>query len=264
MDVDAAYSLVAGAIDSGRVAHGYLIVGEIAGNVSELTDRILNKLFPGDEAQIAAKSHPDITYLEPSGAKRIITVDDMRERIVNTMSLASFSGGWKVGVIVNADRMLAPSANAFLKSLEEPTPKTLYLLLTDQPDSILPTIISRTQRIDLRLGEDLLVDEDFERVAAAFAARNVKDLAAFVQEVKDAMKKAVEHDEDTTEYHLTLRRYFKTLLSFVRKIMVDGKIPRYQAYRNVEAVEEAAKAVDSSLPVEMVISFMMDRITMPK
>ena len=151
MDVDAAFSLIARAIDAGRAAHGYLVVGDLKGGCDVLADRILRRLFPGELAQIEAKGHPDVAWLEPEGARRIIKVEAMRERIVEPMALAAFSGGWKVGVVVGADRMEAPSANAFLKSLEEPTPKTLYLLLTDQPDAILPTIVSRTQRIDLPL-----------------------------------------------------------------------------------------------------------------
>ena len=127
MEVDEAFSLISRAIDAGRVAHGYLIVGDLKNCCEPLADRIMRKLFPDEIAQIEAKGHPDVAYLEPEGAKRIVTVKSMRERIVEPMSLAAFSGGWKVGVIVGADRMEAPSANAFLKSLEEPTPKTLYL-----------------------------------------------------------------------------------------------------------------------------------------
>ena len=147
MEVDEAFSLISRAIDAGRAAHGYLIVGDLDDGCARLTDLVLRKLFPDATAQIDSRSHPDVAYLEPEGAKRIIRVESMRERIVEPMSLAAFSGGWKVGVIVGADRMEPPSANAFLKSLEEPTPKTLYLMLTDQPDAILPTIVSRSQRI---------------------------------------------------------------------------------------------------------------------
>ena len=53
------------------------------------------------------------------------------------------------GVVYGADRLKTESANAFLKTLEEPPPQTLFLLLTEQPEQLLPTIISRCQRIDL-------------------------------------------------------------------------------------------------------------------
>ena len=255
MEVDEAFSLISHAIDTGHAAHGYLIVGDLKGCCEPLADRILKKLFPNEAAQIDSKSHPDVAYLEPEGAKRIIKVESMRERIVEPMSLAAFSGGWKAGVIVGADRMEAPSANAFLKSLEEPTPKTLYLMLTDQPDAILPTIVSRSQRIDLPLSEGLLDKEDADEVAEAFAAKDASALAAKLAELKD--------DADDADAQLARKRFFKTLMSFVRKMMLTDKLPRHQAFRNIEAVEDAYRQSERSMNDEAVLSFLLDRITFP-
>lgn len=252
MEIDEAFSLISRAIDAGRAAHGYLVVGDLKGGCDVLTDRILRKLFPEEIAQVEAKSHPDIAWLEPEGAKRIIKVESMRERIVEPMSLAAFSGGWKVGVIVGADRMEAPSANAFLKSLEEPTPKTLYLMLTDQPDAILPTIVSRSQRIDLPLSEGLLEGEDYNAVSELFAAKDAAGLAAKLAELKDGA--------DDADAQLARKRFFKTLMSFVRQLMLSEKIPRHQAFRNVEAVEDAYRQSERSMNDEAVLSFLLDRI----
>ena len=255
MEVDEAFSLISRAIDTGHAAHGYLVVGDLKGSCNLLADRILRKLFADEVAQIESKSHPDVAYLEPEGAKRIIAVKSMRERIVEPMSLAAFSGGWKVGVIVGADRMEAPSANAFLKSLEEPTPKTLYLLLTDQPDAILPTIISRSQRIDLPLSEGLLDEDDADEVGEAFAAKDATALAAKHAELKD--------EADDADVQLVRKRFFKTILSFVRQMMLSDKLPRYQAFRNIEAVEDAYRQSERSMNDEAVLSFLLDRIVFP-
>ena len=255
MEVDEAFSLISRAIDAGRAAHGYLVVGDLKGECDILADRILKKLFPDATAQIDSKSHPDVAYLEPEGAKRIIKVESMRERIVEPMSLAAFSGGWKVGVIIGADRMEAPSANAFLKSLEEPTPRTLYLMLTDQPDAILPTIVSRSQRIDLPLSEGVLEGDDADEVAVAFAAKDSSALAAKLAELKDGA--------DDADAQLARKRFFKTLMSFVRKMMLSDKLPRYQAFRNIEAVEDAYRQSERSMNDEAVLSFMLDRIVFP-
>lgn len=261
MEVDEAVSLISRAIDAGRAAHGYLVVGDLKGGCDVLLDRILKKLFPDEIAQIDSKSHPDVAYLEPEGAKRIIKVESMRERIVEPMSLAAFSGGWKVGVIVGADRMEAPSANAFLKSLEEPTPKTLYLMLTDQPDAILPTIVSRSQRIDLPLSEGLLDEGDANEVAEAFAAKDASALAAKLAELKNGA--------DDADVQLARKRFFKTLMSFVRKMMISSgaaevrALPRWQAFRNIEAVEDAYRQSERSMNDEAVLSFLLDRIVFP-
>ena len=252
MEVDEAFSLISRAIGAGRAAHGYLIVGDLKGACDVLTGRLLESLFPDAVDQVRSKSHPDIAWLEPAGAKCIIKVDAMREQIVEPMSFASFSGGWKVGVVVGADRMEPPSANAFLKSLEEPTPKTLYLMLTDQPDAILPTIISRSQRIDLPLSEGLLDGADFDEVAGLFAAKDASGLAAKLAELKD--------EADDVDVPLVRKRFFKTLMSFVRALMLGGKLPRHLAFRNVEAVEDAYRQCERSVNEEAVLSFLMDRI----
>jgi len=260
MEVDAAFSLIAHAIDTGHAAHGYLVVGDLRGACDVLTDRLLRKLFPNETAQIETKCHPDVCWLRPSGKSRTIKVQKtdsdpspgMRDAIVEPMSTTAFSGGWKVGVIVSADRLQSAAANAFLKSLEEPTPKTLYLMLTDQPDVILPTIVSRSQRIDLPLSEGLLEGEDYEAVAEAFAAKDASALAAKLAELKD--------EADDSDVPLVRKRFFKTLMSFVRQMMVSGKLPRHQAFRNVEAVEDAFRQSERSMNDEAVLSFLLDRI----
>lgn len=251
MDGVEAFRLIARAIDSGSAAHGYLIVGDVRGNAAELVRRVLEKLFPDERDQIAAGVHPDVVTLEPEGKKRIITIDSMRERIVEPMASTSFSGGWKVGIVSGADRLNNESANAFLKSLEEPPPKTMYFLLTDQPDAILPTIVSRTQRIDLKLPPGLLGGEEYEAVAEAFAA---KDAARLAEMLDSLVEEAPEADAA-----LVRRRFFRTLLSFARAMVLSGKLPRHQAFRNVEFVEEAYRRCEKSMKAEPVLSYLLDR-----
>ena len=253
MDVAEAYSLISRAIGANRAAHGYLIAGDVRGNASELADMVLKKLFPDDMSQVETGTHPDIATLEPEGRARIITVDAMRERIVEPMSTTSFSGGWKAGVIRGADRLRSESANAFLKSLEEPTPKTIYLLLTDRPDSILPTIVSRCQRIDLPLPSGELEGEADERTASAFAARDAAALAGILGELK-----AEAADEDVA---FVRESFFKTILKFVRGALSSDDVPLYKAIRRVEAVEEAYRRSEKSIGDEAVLSYMLDRMS---
>ena len=145
MTVDAAYAQIARAVASGHPAHGYLLVGGVRGMAGELAERVLRLLFgEGD-----LRSHPDIHRLAPEKKSRVISVGAMHERLIDPMQETAFQGGWKVGVLLGADRLRTESANAFLKTLEEPPPRTLFLLLTDQPEQLLPTVISRCQRIDL-------------------------------------------------------------------------------------------------------------------
>lgn len=265
MTVDEAFSLIARAIETDRVANGYLVCGDLKGGCADLTRRVLLRLFPEAPEQVENRFHPDIVYLEPEGRSRTIHTASMRERLIAPMAATAFSGGWKVGVIAGADRLEVPAANAFLKSLEEPTPKTLYLLLTDQPDAILPTIVSRTQRIDLPMPSGALEGEAYDRVAEVFGvsvpdgvrekAQAGRHLAALLGELKDEAE-----DEDVP---LVRKAFYRTVLQFVRGWMTEGRLPLHQAFRNIEAVEEAYRQSERALSDEAVLCFMTERMVWP-
>lgn len=82
--------------------------------------------------------------IDSSERKPIIGVDESLE-IIKKLNLKSFEGGYKVMVIWMAEEMNADCANKLLKILEEPTPKTLFILLAEAQDKMLTTILSRTQ-----------------------------------------------------------------------------------------------------------------------
>ncbi|MEP2653683.1 MAG: DNA polymerase III subunit delta' [Paraglaciecola sp.] len=90
----------------------------------------------------ASETHPDLYKIE---SEKQIGVDLVREAIKNLTGTAHMSG-CKVLIIYQADRMTESSANALLKTLEEPTDNTFLLLITENPESILPTIISRCEK----------------------------------------------------------------------------------------------------------------------
>ncbi|MBE6383814.1 MAG: hypothetical protein E7049_12490 [Lentisphaerae bacterium] len=265
MKVGEAFELISRAIETNHVPGGYLVVGDTRRNCRELTDLLLEKLYPGAEEQVRTHTHPDVAVLEPEGKSRTIKAETMRERIIAPMTATSFSGGWKIGIIYSADRLQPVAANAFLKSLEEPTPKTLFLLLTDQPDAIMPTIISRCQRIDLERPSGLLEGEVYDAVAKVFGTKGLDGSYAKGQAARFLTEKLAEAKDavEAEEVAIVRKAFFMTIMSFVRKWMVEGSVPRHLAYRSVEAVEEAIARCERYIPEEAVISFMMDKITFP-
>lgn len=92
---------------------------------------------------LQAGTHPDYRYVDPEDSKliKIEQIRGLNDWLVQT----SQQGGEKVVVIYPAEKMNNQSANALLKSLEEPTPNTLFVLVSDQPSRLLPTIRSRCQ-----------------------------------------------------------------------------------------------------------------------
>lgn len=120
-----------------RLAHGYLIVGNPPQIQTELLRPWLKELLGAEPFP-----HPDVHQINPESKTRQIRVEAIRQ-LIALLNRTSYSGGWKVGIINEADRFRSEAANAFLKTLEEPNNKTLLLLLTQRPEQVLPTLLSR-------------------------------------------------------------------------------------------------------------------------
>lgn len=104
----------------------------------------------------AQGGHPDFRLIEPAaeaegaeegkkGGKRI-TVDQVRE-VVEFLTLSAHQGGWRAVVLQPAEALGVAAANALLKTLEEPPPRTVFLLVLHQPRRLLPTILSRCRKL---------------------------------------------------------------------------------------------------------------------
>ena len=91
-------------------------------------------------------NHPDVKLIAPAGKARNIAVDTVD--FMNELSAyRPFEGDWRVFILQDAERMRVEAQNHFLKTLEEPPSNTLFVLLTEFPRRLLPTIRSRCQQV---------------------------------------------------------------------------------------------------------------------
>lgn len=97
---------------------------------------------------IAADAHPDVRMLATD--KVIISIEEVRQ-LVQFAALGSSLGEYRVVIIEDADRMTERTSNVLLKALEEPQPKTVWILCAPSAADMLPTIRSRTRNVVLRL-----------------------------------------------------------------------------------------------------------------
>ena len=114
-----------------------------------------------------AGNHPDLMNIGPEEAHKVIRVDTIR-MIHQRLQQTSQQGGNKVCIICPAENMNENAANALLKFLEEPPADTYFLLVVHQISKILPTILSRSQRVNFSLPSEKSIIEwlksDFNRV----------------------------------------------------------------------------------------------------
>ncbi len=181
---DRAYELISSAHERKRLAHAFLISGAHGSGKENLAARMIQLVNGGAQAggfdlfgEAVVVETPPLDDLEsgwvrivrPRMKSRRIGVDEIRD-LEQTLHLAAPGGACKVGVITEADRMNDQAANAFLKTLEEPPQNTLLLLLTANPQRLLPTILSRCVRLPLLGGRAMLENGGAELVAALNAA----------------------------------------------------------------------------------------------
>lgn len=99
--------------------------------------------------RVLSHQHPDLNWVTPEEGSRQIKIEQVRE-LSAELALTSHAGGYKVGVVSPADGLNRFAANALLKTLEEPPPRTLLVLVATQPSRLPPTVLSRCQRVRLR------------------------------------------------------------------------------------------------------------------
>ncbi|HEY5413080.1 MAG TPA: DNA polymerase III subunit delta' [Caulobacteraceae bacterium] len=175
------------AMERGRMHHAWLLVGPEGVGKATFAYRAARRLLgarpdpahgllgsdPDDPVsrQVAARSHPDLLVLEreveDGKARRNIPVDEAR-RLPEFFHKAPAISPWRVAIIDAADDLNANSANAVLKTLEEPPPKGVLLLVCHAPGRLLPTIRSRCRRLLFRPWPD-------EAVAAFLQTRTELD-----------------------------------------------------------------------------------------
>ncbi len=134
----------------GQPAHAYLIVGPASSGKATVARRFAAALIGGDAStrhRVLEGVHPDVRVVEPEG-RSAITVDQAR-RAVSQASLAPFEGGRKVFLFEEAGIMNDEAANALLKTLEEPSPSTIFILVAESEDDLPETVASRARTIVL-------------------------------------------------------------------------------------------------------------------
>jgi DNA polymerase-3 subunit delta' len=137
----------------GAPSHAYLFHGPAGSGKRDVARAFAAELLADgapdpDNARLRAEHgvHPDLTWVTPSGAAEML-VSDIDEPVVAAATRTPFESRRRVVVIERVDTMHDNAANRMLKTLEEPPPFAHLLLLTDRPQDVLPTILSRCQAV---------------------------------------------------------------------------------------------------------------------
>ena len=163
-------------LESGSFVHAYLISGLSGMGKRTLAGLIAQYLLCEREdadkpcgvcpscIRVRENNHPDVLIVEPGkpissqvdAGRKTIPVEDIRA-VIEITGRHTFEGGRRIVMIRQADKLTVAAQNALLKTLEEPMEGTVFLLITDAPELLLPTIVSRCRALKLHPWPDELV-----------------------------------------------------------------------------------------------------------
>ncbi|ETK35265.1 DNA polymerase III subunit delta' [Microbispora sp. ATCC PTA-5024] len=181
----AAATAAAEAVAGGRGAgmtHAWLFTGPPGSGRSTAARAFAAALLCPDQGcghcdachQVEVGSHPDVTWVRPEGLS--YSVRQTRELVLKAAGAPTL-GRWRIVLFEDADRVTEAAANALLKAIEEPPPRTVWLLCAPSPDDMIITIRSRCRVVTLStpatesVAHVLMTRDDVPHDTALFAAR---------------------------------------------------------------------------------------------
>lgn len=220
-------------VEKNAVANSLLFSGPDGIGKSLFAEAFAKQLLCKDDpkgvhrSKIDSGNHPDIRIYRPEGKIGMHSIDSMRQ-FSEEVYQAPYEAQWKVFIIHDADRMLTYSANALLKTFEEPAQQSIIILLSSAAESLLPTILSRCRTIRFHT----VSEREIATILQERFHKNAQDAAMIARLAQGSVGRALQLAERGAD---PLREQVLSLLS-------KGKMGTYSAL--IKAASEISEGVE--------------------
>lgn len=245
-----AVHLLERSLEKGRLGHAYLFTGDKIRLLESFAQLFALALFCSEKDQnslescrscpscskIISGNHPDFHQLRPESKLRQIRMEPT-QNLIRTLQSKAFDGGYKVGVISGMDRMNVQAANAFLKTLEEPPDKTIFMLLSTEPEQLLDTITSRCLKLHFPSSGEVSFSPDLQSLISGLAThlcqckpndiltkyKMLGDFMYALKELSNQIQEAVEERAYSSESNAQLEGNLKEKFETELKASIEAE-----------------------------------------
>ena len=219
-------------LNSNQVPHALLLIGEDSNNILSSAKNFVASLMIQNGAdeyshkRVLDNSHPDCLVFSPDSKSAMYTIEQIRS-ICSQSQLYSQEGYKQFFILRAAHRMQDAAANALLKTLEEPTSSSVFILCIDSLDLVLPTIASRAQKVFFAPnGHDSSmqsITDIFMPLLQDLEKLNYNNLFLSCEKIqKEIEKEAEKYKEDALKQGLFLSEQSKNLLIMTQKWFLEN------------------------------------------
>ncbi len=258
------------AIKTGNLSHAYIINGEYGSGRQTIASALAKTIQCQSKTddtdacgvctsckQADSHNHPDIKYITHDKAS--ISVNDIRDQLNNDIAIKPYSSEYKIYIIPDANKMTEQAQNALLKTIEEPPVYAIIILLTENSDSLLPTIRSRCVTLTMNpiekdkictyLENKFQLEPEQAQIAANYCQGNIGKAIRFasssdfiemknqvlkllknldsmdIASIMDTIKEFSTHKNDINDYLDLMLLWYRDVLMF--KVTKDANLLLY-------------------------------------
>ena len=190
-------------VELGRIPHALLFYGPDNQGKKDMALEFV-KLINGEDS--ARGVHPDLFFVGPAEDTQEIKIAQIRD-LHAKLSLRSYSAPFKAAIIEQAHCLNDEAQSAFLKLLEEPKGQTIFILITEYPEMLFPTILSRVEKLRFySRKKDILPAEEIERLQKI---------------IKGNLAKRFQYAKELAEDQQNLKKALETWLAYFRESLLS-------------------------------------------